>query len=120
MTYTFEQLKDDVRKEAENLRVHATSEELGRLDIETLNPNSSTRCIYGQMTFECDSPRAIELITKCTKTYIEASSDLNRMRLNVKFAEFRWSPIEFYILRDEANNANLIAYLRGETENLEL
>lgn len=120
MTYTFDQLKEDVKKEAEALRVNATAEELGRLDFDRLNPNSATRCIYGQMTHECDSPRATELITKCTKTYIEAASDIHRIKLNEKFAEFRWSPIEFYILQDDARNANLIAYLRGETETLEL
>ena len=118
--YTFDQLKEDVRKEAEALRVHATKEELGRLDFKTLNPNDGTLCVYGQMTFECDSPRASELITKCTKTYIEAQSVLTTMRLNAEFAEFRWSPIEFYILQENANNANIIAFLRGETETLEL
>jgi hypothetical protein len=32
----------------------------------------------------------------------------------------RYSAIEAYILLPEANNAGLIAFLRGETENLEL
>jgi hypothetical protein len=120
MTYTFDQLKEDVRKEAEALRVHATSEELGRLDFEKLRPDNVTMCIYGQMTGNCDSPRATELITTCTRTYIESTSSLNDMELNKTFADFRWSPIEFYILQRGSKNANLIAYLKGETETLEL
>lgn len=60
--YTFEQLKEDVRKEAENLRVHATKEELGKLNLKYLDPNITVRCYYGLMTGECDSPRASELI----------------------------------------------------------
>jgi hypothetical protein len=54
--YTFEQLKEDVRKEAEALRVHATKEERERLDIDTFNPSNYDNCIYGQIAHNCFSP----------------------------------------------------------------
>jgi hypothetical protein len=59
-TYTFDQLKEDVQKEAEAMRIHATKEERERLDIEGMDPNSTKRCYYGLMTGECDSERATE------------------------------------------------------------
>jgi hypothetical protein len=118
--YTFEQLKEDVRKEAEALRVHATKEERERLCFATLEPNNGEQCIYGQMTGECDCERASELIKQCTSIFFESESCGGRFIPSVTFAEYRWSPIELYILLPEANNANLIAFLRGETETLEL
>ena len=117
--YTFEQLKEDVRKEAEALRVHATKEERERLDIETLNPNQVTKCVYGLTTGSCFSERAVELIQNCAPVYYSTRS-LSTLEIKYSYNIIRWSPIEVYIQQPEANNANLIAYLRGETDNLEL
>lgn len=39
-TYTFEQLKEDVRKEAEALRVHATKEEAEKVFFEHFKKKS--------------------------------------------------------------------------------
>lgn len=118
-TYTFEQLKEDVKKEAEALRVHATKDEREKLCLELLDPNHTDFCYYGLMTGECDSPRAIELIGKCTlKFYKQAREGFCPADKGV--IANRWSPIELYGTLPEARNANLIAYLRGETETLEL
>src|SRR6266516_4176514 len=65
MSYTYEDLKEDVRKEAEALRVHATPDELQKFDTELFEPNDPGNCIYGQMTGDCASPRAHELIANC-------------------------------------------------------
>lgn len=144
MSYTFEQLKDDVRKEAEALRIHATKEERERLDISILNPANARGCIYGQMTGHCDCKRSLELISKCTARYVRdfyftqiaddgferisnnvngtSVSNLNKKRPTVFDTEdtSHYSMIEAYILLPEANNASLIAYLRGETDTLTL
>jgi hypothetical protein len=123
-TYTFDQLKEDVRKEAEALRVHATKEERGRLDIKSLNPRISKQCVYGLMCGVCDSDRAIDLIQLCASClYRKPDGILIRTDggLSDRVAiAMRYSPIEAYILLPEANSANLIAYLRGDTETLEL
>lgn len=142
-TYTFDQLKDDVRKEAEALRVHATQEERGRLTIDELSTTSFRRCYYGLMTGNCYSKRAAELIEKCCCRYFrigvlpdidDGPIDMSTIQKNVNgisvnnFVKDRitvssvthYSAIEAYILLPEAKNANLIAYLRGETETLEL
>jgi hypothetical protein len=77
MTYTFDQLKEDVRREAEALKVRATKEELGRLSIELLNPHHVSKCVYGLTTGACDSKRAIELISLCAPTmYKSVEGDL--------------------------------------------
>lgn len=141
-TYTFEQLKEDVKKEAEALRVHATQEERERLDIEMLDPSSSTECIYGLMTDSCFSKRAALLINQCCKRFFtnsvlpdscEEYSSMDKVQkaergqIVYEFVKGRtgagmtyYSAIEAYILLPEAKNANLIAYLKGETDTLEL
>lgn len=119
-TYTFEDLKADVAKEAAALRVHATEEERGRLDFLSLNPTDMAMCIYGQMTGDCDSHRASRLIKNCTSIFIDNNSEGLEMYLAKEFRDYHWSPIEYYILLPEARNANLIAYLRGETDTLQL
>lgn len=140
-TYTFEQLKEDVRKEAEALRVHATKEERERLDIEILNPHMNPLCIYGLMTSHCNSDRAIHLIESCACRFIKTSSissieyngfkeiqevingakvgNLQQSRKDL-FEPGHYSAIEAYILLPEASNENLISFLRGETQILEL
>lgn len=119
-TYTFDQLKEDVRKEAEALRIHATKEEREKLDIETLDPSNIYTCVYGMCTGDCESPRASKLIKKCAPIFISSESDPDHMKTVKEFRSYHWSPIEYYIGYPEARNANLIAYLRGETETLEL
>lgn len=141
-TYTFEQLKEDVRKEAEALKIHATNEERERLSFDELNPRGRHSCIYGQMTFDCHSKRAALLISGCAPRFFKNKrfSDIERegfagveKRANgkrvAKFIDKRtvggiedkhFSAIEAYILLPEARNANLIAFLRGETETLVL
>jgi hypothetical protein len=143
MSYTFDQLKEDVRKEAEALKIHATNEERERLDFEILDPNNMHNCIYGQMTGYCFSTRSAILINECCVRYFkhdimpgfyEESTDFDRIKRGVNgatvngfigertepFSSCHFSAIEAYILLPEAKNANLIAFLRGETDNLEL
>jgi hypothetical protein len=140
--YTFEQLKEDVRKEAQALRVHATKEERERIIFDDFSTYGRHSCIYGLATTDCHSQRAAELICKCTPRYFrnDLFSDIRHEgfkgvanRVNGKrvkdFVTLRtigsvtkrhFSAIEAYILLPEADNANLIAFLRGETETLEL
>lgn len=123
-TMITEELKELVREEARNLREKATKEELARLDIKTLYPSSITECIYGMITGDCFSDRAVSLIRQCCSQVIEGGSisyseEIIGSPIDYKRIEF-WSPIEKYITEDEGNNANLIAYLKGETDTLEL
>lgn len=135
MGYTFEQLKEDVMKEAEGLRVHATSEELGHLEAALLRPTDARYCIYGLMcNGDCYSQRAAELIDKCAISHFDMlpdtveeldafitdkPKDFLATRID-QMSNKIYSAIEAYIQLPGSKNANLIAYLRGETETLEL
>jgi hypothetical protein len=139
--YTFEQLKEDVRKEAEALKIHATKEERRKLDCAELQPAYGSYDVYGQMTGHCYSMRAAKLIYKCSKRFFKNDLltttsnyssiesivenvagdkvvDIIKERTRVKSPHY--TAIEAYTLLPEARNDNLISYLRGETETLEL
>jgi hypothetical protein len=141
MSYTFEQLKEDVRKEAEALKIHATKEERERLDYNKLHPESIRKCIYGLMTGDCTSVRSAALIETCACRYVKdacltsiSEDGFARIQKRINgssvegFSKERtgdivlrhYSAIEAYILLPEANNESLISFLRGETETLEL
>lgn len=142
--YTQEQFLQDVKAEADALRQHATAYEVAKLNFETLDSSKSSRCIYGQMTDYCYSQRAAELIQQCTPRYFRGTAILgnheNRKsitdiiaatnskrvknfvssRQNGFSPEAHFSAIEAYIGWNLANNADLIAYLKGETDTLTL
>jgi hypothetical protein len=94
------------------------------------------------MTGTCASPRANQLIASCCPLYIENRTyrphddELDNVKViqplsveetvihrhnAIDYTLLRYiSPIEAYIMRPEAKNANLIAFLKGESETLEL
>lgn len=140
-TYTFEQLKEDVKKEAQALRVHATQEERERLSMESFSPSFAENCIYGLLTGKCWSPRAAELIELCAIRYFNPDAVNKTLECGIDgivqtvdgstvkdFISIRtmhiskapFSAIEVYILLPDANDANLIAYLKGETDTIDL
>jgi hypothetical protein len=140
MAYTKKQFIEDVKKEARALRGHATKEELEKLDFNSLDARSSYQCIYGQITGNCTSKRAHQLISKCCTRLIDfdeftgkdiheaASVTIDRpatpqlLAKNRDFFNLKYiSSIEGFIMLDnDAKNKNLIAYLKGETNDLVL
>lgn len=141
--YTVDQFLEDVRKEARALRENATADEIAKLNIGELNPESFFECIYGQMAGSCQNVRASELIHLCCPRFFtnntyrdyesmeDAIKTVNGEKITdidspVKLRVHRenWlvhlSSIEAYIMTPEAKNANLISYLKGETDTLEL
>lgn len=140
--YTREDLVADVITEANNIRQHATPEEVNNLSFDDLNPYHIRKCIYGQMTGYCYSERAAELIEKCTPRYFEhgiipifSGIKINMARVveninGVKVDNFvaerttssfcHFSAIEAYILLDNAQNENLISLIKGNTQTAEL
>lgn len=144
--YTKADFIEDVKKEAKALRKHATKDELAHLTTAALDPTDYNKCVYGLMTGDCRSVRASELIFSCCKRYfdtedeweVDASLEQIKRVVNGKtivgvndykeFDEERtnfngiryYSSIEMYILRKDAKKKNLIAYLKGETNDLNL
>lgn len=133
-----------VKAEAKLLLEYAAPEERQRLDCKTINGGSSTSCIYGQITGSCHSERALFLIQKCAKkvytnhhldygltNYILNGSPLKFKTTSIGRLANYASPIEYMldgegnIYRNDTqtvsqNVKNLIAYLRNETDILEL
>jgi hypothetical protein len=142
--YTKASLIADVKKEAIALRQNATEMELLALENRTFNPKSYYDCIYGQMTGDCRSQRAAELVFSCCKRYIDFSNDyislstLGDVKKHINGAKIKgvetpkdlrvhrksciryFSSLEGYILMPFAKNDNLIAFLKGKTETLDL
>ncbi len=61
----YKELLTAAREEAKNLQKTATRAEKDKLVYEDLHGESPWSCIYGQMTGNCYSDRARELITEC-------------------------------------------------------
>lgn len=63
-------LFDLVRKEAKALLTNSFTNERLNLDFNNLRTNSRTGCVYGQMTGDCFSSRAVKLIeSSCERVY---------------------------------------------------
>jgi hypothetical protein len=122
-TYTEKQFIEDVKKEARALREHGTEAEIERLNLSTFDGKQSTSCIYGQMTGDCFSDRAETLIKSCAPVFIagnENGGPTNKILEADSKESLRWSPIEKYAFENSDNCANLIAYLKGERNDLVL
>lgn len=126
-----ETLNDLVIKEAKNLKKFAYKYELEKLNFDTLNPSSSSNCIYGQMTGSCFNARANKLILKCATRVLSTQNSpniLENAKLNgeptlIPEGENRLytyiSPIEKFIyLNTETNNQILIDFLQDKTKTL--
>lgn len=145
MIYDEHQFIWEVINEAVALRQHATRAELASLDFESFDPMWPSSCIYGQATGNCFSTRASQLIVLCCPRYFYPAAIKNENALKAivrnangtevpNFKQIRaegrrsfhssetmyYSAIEAYIVMRGAKNGNLIAYLRGETEELDI
>ena len=131
-----------VSHEVEQLKAHATKEELERLKIENFDPFFTTQCIYGQMAERCDSERAKELMDKaCIKTFgmgddgLEYLEDENfdtvKKYLKEEYKGQTWvdngirtykyiSALEGYIALKDAKVEHIFEYLQDKVKTLKL
>lgn len=143
MKYTAKRFFEDVKAEAMALKDHATPEEIAKLSFKDLRPDSPIMCIYGQMTGSCKTQRAADLVFACCQRFVENDGDfmgegMDAVLENVNGKRIKgiktgselgtqrresithFSAIEAYILIPEAKSASLIAFLKGESDTLEL
>lgn len=146
-TITKKQFLADVMHEIDMLKLHATDEEKSRLDFNGFNPLYVRSCIYGQLTCDCTSKRAMALMNlACIRQMncLKGSRDFKDKEFS-KIAKFingpydgktwdgnkdaewgnhffrQWSYIsalEGYINLSGAKNKQIIAYIKGETNKL--
>lgn len=138
----------EVMHEINMLKQHATQEEISRLDFRWFSPDSTRNCIYGQMTGDCTSLRAKELmdlscirliINKRDGTLRGSAITSNKFTLNGKYkSTLTWddegrgegdnnrrllshlSALEGYIFTKNANVEGIMNYLRGKSEIVKL
>lgn len=137
-----EQFLNDVAHEVEMLKIHATKEQIDRLDLETFDPKDERFCIYGQMTGNCRNKEAKKLMdVACIRVvdrkwerevnFSEATFREIAPEINGKYKKQMWkknidspfsylSMIETYILLKTSKPKNIIKYLKGETNKLVL
>lgn len=99
-------------READKIKIHATPEQINRLDKLNADPNKKEECIYGQMTGNCYSIAATQLIVACCNRVY--SADEENLGANVKLngkpeltatRKYKYSsPIEVLISRHTAYN----------------
>lgn len=130
MKYTKKQFLADVRIEADAIKANATKNELNKLSSISLDWDRKDACVYGLMTGYCRNERAIELITQCCKKFIHTVGSRFSLKTilenaNGETAELQKethikfvSSIEAYISLPQAENENLIAYIKGESDKL--
>lgn len=115
----------EVKKEIINIKKHATAEEIDMLDFFRLNAYNYRQCIYGQMTGNCYSKRATELIRLCCNTKTSFANVLSsdyelikeKPRLN-GLANKGHTYVEHFIVHHEKYNKHIIEFLKGETDKL--
>lgn len=139
---TLKELEELVIQEAINIKKYAIPSELKKLDFHQLDENHVEKCIYGQMTGNCENPRANQLIDLCAlKVYIpeiKAISNLTNYRLNGAPKDVKYSrtirhkrllhlisPIErmLFLYLDKSKPKTkkvqkLVAFLKGDTDVL--
>lgn len=112
-------------EEINNIKKHATPEEISKLDIDNLDPSSSYGCIYGLMTGNCNSDRAYELIKLCATSTLSWSlhafkEDYITSRPPRGFSGNSYTCLEACIYSFPLNNPEIIEYLKGDTTELRL
>lgn len=141
---TKEQFLQDVRTEVESLKANATPEEVANLNIKTFDFDNQDNCIYGQMTGSCESVRAKELMDKaCVRVtnvikwgMRDRTFEAFKDNINGEYTGQTWghdrtdgtyqrsyshlSMVEYYISLDGSSPENIMKYLKGEVETLEL
>lgn len=108
------ELKELVLAEAIELKKYITKEEKDRLNFESLDGQNPIHCIYAQLFGWAFSLKSNDLKNLCAKPY---SSNLDYYRFPVLLnTRLNFTPIEFYICQEGAQNENLINFLKDKDD----
>ncbi len=114
----------EVMNEIEIIKTKATPSEIGKLNIDSFNHTIFRLCIYGLMTGDCDSVRALDMYPKQyaaingndTKDYTPFTKQ------NMARGSFNgFTPLEKYLyMVKRPMHKKIISYLKGETQSIKL
>ncbi len=109
----------EVKAEIKHLKEHATAEEIGRLNFETFCGQNSRSCIYGQMTGNCHSSRAVELYHKSIHIlFIEGDKVIIHEGTP---DDAKLTSMEKYLFHSsKTEHGKIINYLKGKCDKLDL
>lgn len=134
----------DVEHEIDMLKQHATELEKERLNFLSFNAMNFDTCIYGQLTGNCSSLRAKDLMDlSCTRVLHLSDEGVDeidgveltdeKFNINGPYHGQTWkskglkkrsynylSALEGYICTKNAKVENIIEYIKGKTEKLTL
>lgn len=112
----------EVMAELDNIKAKATKEEISNLNIEGFNHNHGSRCIYGQMTGDCDSRRAVMLAPKIYYNIGDGHGFAKqRFEKREGITQNYYTALEKYLFMvKKPTHAKIIDYLKGSTSVLEL
>jgi hypothetical protein len=101
-------LKRMAYEETDKLKVYFTKKEIEKLNEEEFHPDYIDTCIYGLMTGDCRSERAVEFIDKNIDTVIGSEYSSNR-----SLAPYRYlTPLEKYIQQGNAG-VEVLNYIKA-------
>ncbi len=124
MKVTKREFLAEVKRELKHIRNNATSEEIGNLDFSTLNYNSTTKCIYGQMTGYCSGERACQLYAKTWRwsgSWDDAKSEFPNWNSIDKLKGHTSTALEkFLYISTRPMHSDIIKYLKGEIKTITL
>ncbi len=110
----------EVKAELDNLKAKATKKEISKLNFENFDHNSSSNCIYGQMTEHCESARAKKL---SPKVYSDIGCGHIFSKQNFKKEEKynSYTALEKYLFMvKKPTHKKIISYLKGEFDTIKL
>lgn len=137
-TITKAQFLKDVKHEIDMLKKYATEEEKYNLNFRRFSSSNVHECIYGQLTGNCSSIRAKQLMDlSCIRVLSDnpikrngISFEILKKYINGKYTGQDWedgdrgldylSSLEGYINLDDAKNEQIIQYIKGEIDTLTL
>jgi hypothetical protein len=89
-----------VKAEVRAIKLHATTDEIGRL-LSEFNGETQAKCVYGQLTGSCESPRAKELMElSCQRVVATELNSKRRLRFVSSFFTNAVSRKTFTALKD--------------------
>ena len=89
-----------VEAEVRAIKLHAKTYEIGRL-LSKFNGDSQTKCVYGQLTGNCESPRAKELMElSCQRVVATELNSKRRLRFVSSFFKAAIHRKTFTALKD--------------------
>lgn len=111
-----------VQKELDNIKAKATPEEIAKLEFKKFQHDSGSACIYGLMTGDCDSDRALEIQPKKYADIDGCGWDSGyefEKQSYEKGTDF--TALEKYLFMVERpKHKEIIKYLKGKTDSVNL